>query len=70
MPGRRTTDALFIVKRMQEEYGEDKKLYICFMDLEKAFDRFPRRVMQWALRRKDYQRYCLPEIDESGDESV
>ena len=57
MPGRRTTDALFIVKRMQEEYGEDKKLYICFMDLEKAFDRFPRRVMQWALRKKG-----LPEI--------
>ena len=29
MPGRRTTDGHFIVKRMQEEYREkDKKLYI------------------------------------------
>ena len=38
--GRRMTDALFIVKRMQEEYRETyKKLYMCFMDLEKAFDR-------------------------------
>ena len=47
----------FIVRRMQEEYREkDKKLYMCFVDLEKAFDRVPRKVMQWALRRKGYQR--------------
>ena len=47
---RRTTDALFIVRRMQEEYREkNKKLYMCFMDLEKVFDRVPRKVMQWAL---------------------
>ena len=38
---------------MQEEYREkDKKLYMCFVDLEKAFERVPRRVMQWALRKK------------------
>ena len=47
MPGRGTTDALFIVRRMQKKYSKkDKKLYISFMDLEKAFDRIPRRVMQ------------------------
>ena len=53
MPGRGTADALFIVRRMQEEYREkDKKLYMCFVDLEKVFNRVPRRVMQWALRKK------------------
>ena len=58
MPGRGMTDALFIVRRMQEEYREkDKKLYMCFVDLEKAFNRVPRRVMQWTLRKKE-----LPEI--------
>ena len=40
MPGRETTYALFIVRRMQEVYREkDKKLYMCFMDLESTFDR-------------------------------
>ena len=53
MPGRGLMDALFRVRSMQEEYREkDKKLHMCFVDLEKAFDRVPRRVMQWALRKK------------------
>ena len=58
MPERGTTDAFFIVRKMQDEYREkDKKLYMCFVDLEKAFDTVPGRVMQWALRKKG-----LPEI--------
>ena len=53
MPGKGTTDALFILRRMQEEFrGKEKKLYMCFVDLEKAFDRVPRKVMEWALRKK------------------
>ena len=45
-------DAIFIVRRMQEEYQKDKKLYMCFVDMEKAFDQVPRKVMEWALRKK------------------
>ena len=45
-------DAIFIVRRVQEEYQKDKKLYICFVDMEKAFDRVPRKVMEWAMRKK------------------
>ena len=40
MPGKGTMDAIFIVRRMQEEYQKkEKKLYMCFVDMEKAFDR-------------------------------
>ena len=53
MPGRSTVDAIFIHTRMQESYLEkNRKLFICFVDLEKAFDRVPRKVIEWALRNK------------------
>ena len=52
MLGKGTVDAIFIVRRMQEEYQKkDKKLYMCFVDMEKAFDRVPRKVMEWAMRK-------------------
>ena len=35
MPGKGTVDAIFIVKRMQEEYEKDKKLYMCFVTWKK-----------------------------------
>ena len=25
---------------------------MCFMDLEKAFDRVPRKMLEWAMRKK------------------
>ena len=44
MPGKGTIDAVFILRRLQEEYlDKEKKLYVCFVDLEKAFDRVPRK---------------------------
>ena len=53
MPGKGTVDALFMTRMLQEKYGrKKKKLYMCFVDLEKAFDRVPRKVIEWALRKK------------------
>ena len=46
MSGKGSMNAIFIVRRMQEEYQKDKKLYMCFVDMEKAFDRVPRKVME------------------------
>ena len=51
MPGRGTTDAIFIIRQLQEKYiAANKPLYFAFVDLEKAFDRVPRKVLWWALR--------------------
>ena len=44
---------LFILRKLQEEYlNKKKKLYMCFVDLEKAFDGVPRKVNEWAMRKK------------------
>ena len=52
-PGKGTVNAIFIVGRIQEEYQKrDKKLHMCFVDMEKAFDRVPRKVTEWAMRKK------------------
>ena len=51
MPGKSTSDAIFIVRQLQEKHlAESKSLYFAFVDLEKVFDRVPREVVRWALR--------------------
>ena len=52
MPGRSTTDAIFILRQLQEKFlGKKKNLYFAFVDLEKAFDRVPRSVLWLAMRK-------------------
>ena len=51
MPGKGTTDDIFMMRQLQEKHpAKMKKLYYAFVDLEKAFDRVPREVVRWALR--------------------
>ena len=51
--GKGTTDAIFILRQLQEKYLEnDKELYLVLVDLEKAFDRVPRVLIESSLRRK------------------
>jgi hypothetical protein len=52
MPGCGTTDAIFILCQIQEKHlAANKPLFIAFIYLEKAFDRVPRDVIWWALRK-------------------
>jgi len=45
MKDKGTTEAIFIVRQMQENFiAKGKKLYFGFVDLEKAFDRVLREV--------------------------
>ena len=44
VPGEGSTDAIFLVRQMMEKYeAAGKKLYLVFVNLEKTFDRVPRR---------------------------
>ena len=60
MPGRGTTDAIFILHQLQEKHlGKHKPLYFNFVDLEKAFDCVPRKVLWWAMRRVGDEKWVI-----------
>ena len=60
MPGRETVDAVFVLRRLTEKFrAKNKKLFFVFVDLEKAFDRVPREVIRFALKRKGVPEYLV-----------
>ena len=53
MPGNGTINAVYVARRIQEGYlAKQKKLYMCYVDLEKAFHRVLRKVVEWAMKNK------------------
>ena len=63
MPGKGTMDAIFIVRRMQKKYQKkEEKLHMCFDDMEEVFDRVPRKVIQWAMRKKGISEEIVREV--------
>ena len=45
---------------MQEKhYAKNKKLYLAFVDREKAFDRVPREVIWWAMRKVGLEEWIV-----------
>src|ERR671910_1222197 len=59
-PGRGTTDAIFIVRQLQERYlSKSKELWMAFVDLENAFDRVLREVLWWSLRQSKVEEWIV-----------
>ena len=53
-------DAIFVVRQLQEKYlTANKRLYIAFVDLEKAFDRVPLKDVWWALRKLGVEEWIV-----------
>ena len=68
VPGRGTTDAIFVVRQLQEKYlAANKRLYMAFVDLEKAFDRVPRKVIWWALRKLGVDEWIVRLVQTKGN---
>ena len=60
IPGRGTTDAIFVVRQLQEKYlAANTRLYMANVDLEKAFDRVPWKVIWWALRKLGVEEWIV-----------
>ena len=60
MPENGTTDAIFNMRHVQEKHqAKNKKLYYDFVDLEKVFDRVPREVVRWALRKLGVEEWLI-----------
>ena len=50
MTGQGTMIAMFIVRQLQKKHlAKNSKLYFAFVDLEKAFDRVPKKVIWWTM---------------------
>ena len=63
MPGKGTTDTIFIMRKVEEKHHAKKKLYYAFADLEKKFDRVPREVLRLVLRKMGVDEIALyPEV--------
>ena len=55
-----TTDAIFVVRQLQEKYlAANKRLYMAFVNLDKAFDQVPRKVIWWALRKLGVEEWIV-----------
>ena len=63
MPGKGTTDAIFVLRQLMEKHlAKRKRLYFAFVDLEKAFDRVPREVVRWALRKAGVEEWLVQAV--------
>jgi Reverse transcriptase (RNA-dependent DNA polymerase) len=53
MPGRSTMEIIFLIRQPMERHRKQKNdLHMIFIDLEKTYDKIPRNIIWWTLKRK------------------
>ena len=66
--GKSTTEPIFTLRMMQEKkLAKRQDLHMIFVDLEKAYDRVPRDIMWWALRKKNVGEEYIKVIQDMYD---
>ena len=59
VPGR-GTDTIFVVRQLQEKYlAANKRRYMAFVVVEKAFDRVPQKDIWWTLRKLGVEEWIV-----------
>lgn len=63
MPQKGTVNGIFVVPQMAEKH-KAKVVNLCyaFVDLEKAFDRVPKEVVRWALRKLGAEQWLVKAV--------
>ena len=52
-----------MARQLQENFSvKGKRLYFGFVDLEKAFDRVPREVISWAMRKLGVEEWLVSAV--------
>ena len=67
-PGKSTTKPIFILRMMQEKYRE--KVHLVFVDLEKAYDKVPRELLWWSLRKNNVPEGYIKVIQDMYKDSL
>ena len=58
-----TTNAIFILRQLQEKYlAKKENFYFAFVNLEKGFDQVPRDVVWWSLRKLGVEEWLVKVI--------
>ena len=68
-PNRSTTDMMFVIRRLQELAREERiPLYVCFIDLTKAYDSVDRTLVWTVLARFDVPQIMISVIRQFHDD--